>query len=48
MKDIKDAIKFTFTMFVLPVGLFIYVLFFGYPPEYWAAILIGLVLLVNL
>lgn len=41
----KSAVKFALTAFVMPVGLFVYVLFYGYPPEYWTAVLIGLILL---
>ena len=42
----KDVFKFTVTMFILPAGLFLYTLFFGYPPVCYAAVVFAIGLLV--
>jgi len=44
MKEFKLA----FTFFALPVGLFFYVLFNGYPEPIWTFILIGFAVFANL
>ena len=37
----KTFIVTSLLAFIIPVGIFAYVMFFGYPSEIWALILIG-------
>ena len=42
----KTFIVTSLLAFIIPFGMFVYVMFFGYPPMYWAFILIGMVLIL--